>query len=87
MADETPDDPNGSASYGLICPFLGRDPRFAYGVEFGLLFARMNTETHIADYFCSANQEQITLLCNRLGWRIVKMEPWGDDWHLIEMEK
>jgi hypothetical protein len=69
MPDET---------YSLIIPFLDDDPKFAHGVEFGLLYGRMRygEEDKIEDYFTTANQEQITLLANRLGWRVVAMEPW-----------
>ncbi len=66
--------------YSLVCPFLTDDPVFARGVEIGMLFSRMQRRRKIRDYFLLANQEQITLLANRLGWRIQRMEPWGDDW-------
>ena len=50
-------------AYGLVCPFLNDDPVYAYGVELGLLYARMNdSDGVIEDYFCRANQDQILLL-------------------------
>jgi hypothetical protein len=75
------------ATYNLVCPFLTDDPMFAYGVEFGMLFARMKRERRIKDYFCRANQEQILLLANRLGWKIKKIEPWDKFWFRLVMEK
>ena len=58
------------ATHSLICPFLTDDPVFAYGVEFGLLYARMRDSVGVIDdYFCRANQDQILLLANRLRTR------------------
>jgi hypothetical protein len=75
-------------TYGLVCPFLTDDPTFAYGVEFGLLFARMRgEEEYIADYFCLDNQDRILLLASRLGWTIRSMKLWDEGWFWCEMEK
>lgn len=76
------------ATYGLVCPFLTDDPAFAYGVEFGLLYSRMQGRAKkIKDYFCRANQERILLLANRLGWSVKKIKPWGKDWFWCVMEQ
>jgi hypothetical protein len=73
---------------GLVCPFLTDDPMFAFGVEFGLLYAKMQSEVvEIKDYFCLENQEQIFLLANRLGWRIQEIRPWGTDWFWCVLER
>lgn len=62
-------------SYELMCPFLDQDPRYAFGVEFGLLWNRLKgDETVIEDWFTTDNQEQITLAANRTGWTIVEMQ-------------
>ncbi len=75
-------------TYGLVCPFLTDDPMFAYGVEFGLLYARMNGgEDHIEEYFCRQNQERILLLANRLGWSVRAIQSSGRDWFWCEMER
>jgi hypothetical protein len=75
-------------SHQLVCPFMTDDPMFAYGVEFGLLHARMRgDEEAIGDYFCRANQERILLLANRLGWKVVEVEPTDKDWFWCEMER
>lgn len=86
------EDGEGGDNYGLICPFLDDDPKFARGVKFGMLYARMRNgeECTIKGYFTTDNQEQITLLCNRTGWRIVEMKPWDDHpddwtWHHLEL--
>jgi len=74
--------------YALICPFLTDDPMFAYGVEFGLLYTQMQNGTgDIKDYFCRKNQDRILLLASRLGWRVLRMKPWDEDWFFCEMEK
>ena len=73
--------------YSLVCPFLIDDPLCAYGVEFGLLFARMKSQKVIKDYFCLGNQERILLLANRLGWQVKKLKPFGKDWFWIAMKK
>lgn len=75
------------ASYGLVCPFLTDEPEFALGVEFGFLFMRMKRAKRIKDYFCLANQEQILLLANRLGWKVKKIKPWGKDWFWCVLER
>jgi hypothetical protein len=74
-------------TYSLVCPFLTDDPTFAYGVEFGLLYARMQTAKRIKDYFCRENQERILLLANRLGWAVKKIKPWGKDWFWCVLER
>ena len=75
------------ADYKLVCPFLTDDPMFAHGVEFGLLYARMQSAAEIRDYFCRANQERILLLANRLGWSVRKIEPWDEDWFWCVMKR
>lgn len=75
-------------SYGLICPFLTENPVYAFGVEFGMLYARMHTdESVIEDYFCRENQDQILLLASRLRWRVASMKTWGRDWVRLRLEK
>jgi len=61
--------------YSLICPFLTDNPQFAHGVEFGLLYARMQSqEERISDYFHKENQDQILLLASRQGWYVREMK-------------
>lgn len=80
MADRT--------SYTLVCPFMTDDPVFAFGVEFGLLHARMQSGTRkIKDYFCRANQERILLLANRLGWSVRRLKRWDEHWFWCVMVK
>jgi len=74
------------ADYSLVCPFLNPDPLFAFGVEFGLLYAEMRKGEPIAGYFCRKNQEQILLAANRLGWSVTECRPHDKDWFWIEME-
>jgi hypothetical protein len=75
-------------NHTLVCPFLNDDPTFAYGVEVGLLFSRMQTRARrIRDYFCRRNQDQILLLAARLGWTVKRMKPWGNDWFWCDMTK
>lgn len=89
-------DVNGEdARNNLVVPFLDARAEFAYGVEFGMLYARMQwmEETEISGYFTIANQEQITLTANRLGWAIESMEEWRHDpqrpadWFFLRMAK
>lgn len=76
------------AAYDLICPFLTDHPMFAHGVEFGLLYARMQSgAAEINDYFCRENQDRILLLANRLGWKVRRIKPWDKDWFWCRMEK
>lgn len=77
----------------LVVPFLNDVPLFAYGVEIGLLYAQMRDRESIIDeitgYFCTENQEQITLMANRLNWQIEQMEQWdeGPEWTRIHMRR
>jgi hypothetical protein len=43
-----------------------------------MLYTRMRDgcESRIADFFMMTNQEQITLLANRLGWTLLEMKQW-----------
>jgi hypothetical protein len=74
------------SEHRLLCPFLKESSEFTHGVEFGMLFARMQRETKIADFFLRSNQDQILLAASRLGWSIVKMRSSGD-WTWISMKK
>lgn len=72
----------------LVCPFLNSDPTFAFGVEFGLLYARMQaSDDSIGQYFTIQNQDQILLAASRLGWSVEEMRPWGKDWFWCRLEK
>jgi hypothetical protein len=75
-------------TYSLVCPFLTDDPMFAFGVEFGLLFARMQSGvTRIDDYFCRENQDRVLLLASRLGWTVQKVKPHDRFWFRCVMTK
>lgn len=75
-------------TYDLVCPFLTDDPMFSYGVEFGMLYVRMREESDlISDFFSRENQDRILLLASRLGWVVLQMKPWGEDWFWCELEK
>jgi hypothetical protein len=74
--------------HNLIVPFLTDNPEFARGVEFGMLYARMRQEqTAIADYFLLANQEQILLAANRLGWEVLTLKPNCPGWFWCVMQR
>jgi hypothetical protein len=72
----------------LVCPFLNADPVYAFGVEFGMLYARMrSSDEPIGDYFTIQNQDQILLAASRLGWSVEEIRKWGDGWFWCRMEK
>lgn len=76
--------------YNLVLPFLTNNPAFAHGVEIGRLYEEMKNVDSISGYYHIANQEQITLMANRLGWWIVSMVPWDTDpetWFRLTMHK
>lgn len=82
------------AEWGLVCPFLDENPRYAAGVEVGMLFRDMRRKRRIQGHYQRANQEQILLMANRLKWKVValerdedKGEPWEKDWFWIEMKR
>ncbi len=91
MSDEPNDD--DKERYGLVCPFLDTDPRFAYGVAFGQLIERLREIDEFSGYELIAIQEQITLYANRTGWTIDEMEPWEPEldeepqWFLLKMHR
>ncbi len=76
----------------LLCPFLDDHPKYAFGVEFGMLWERMRNPdvSEIRDYYTTENQEQITLAANRNGWRIVEMSDVPESksrWIWIHLER
>jgi hypothetical protein len=78
------------ATYNLTMPFLDGDSRFAAGVEFGMLHARLRDPDvdEIADYFTLVNQDQILLAASRLGWRVEEMREWDgapDQWFWVRL--
>lgn len=81
-------------NHTLVCPFLTDDPQFAHGVEIGILYTDMKCKRRIHGLYHRANQEQIILMTNRLGWTILELEreqdrkeEWTKDWFWISMEK
>lgn len=74
-------------NHSLVCPFLNENPDYACGVEFGMLFVRMKTETRIDDCFTVRNQDQILLLASRSGWSVLQMRKIDKFWFQIVMEK
>lgn len=89
MSDDHEDGPHEDAEYGLLVPFLDTSDSFAHGVEFGMIFEQLKVCREAGEpfrqYVTIANQEQLTLAANRLGWHIETMRPWGDQWFWIEM--
>jgi hypothetical protein len=76
------------SAYGLLCPFLNDSPDYAHGVELGLLWARLRGEEEvIEDYVTLANQEQVTLAANRLGWRVALMRRGPKGWFWVRLER
>ena len=72
----------------LVCPFLTDDRVYAFGVEFGMLYARMRDSTEpVAEYFTRANQDQILLAAGRLGWSVCEIKPWDKFWFWCRLEK
>ena len=76
------------AEWGLVVPFLTDNVQFAYGVEFGMLYAEMRSGTDVVQgYHSRAIQEQVTLTANRLGWRVAEMRNHDRDNFWIRLEK
>ncbi len=80
------------AEFVLEMPFLNHDPNFAFGVEFGMFFAKLLAAEEagvreIEDYFMTENQDQILLAASRRGWRVARMEPWREQWFSLRLEK
>lgn len=69
-------------TYTLVVPFLADGEEFARGVEVGMLYTRMKCghEDEIKDCFLRENQEQILLLANRLGWRVLTIRTYDESW-------
>jgi hypothetical protein len=76
------------AAHSLVVPFLTDDPAFAFGVEFGLLYARLSEgDEEVADFFCRENQDRILLMAGRLGWHVEEMRPHDRDWFWCRLVK
>lgn len=73
----------------LECPFLDSNPKFALGVEFGMLYVTMlfSSEPRISGCFHRDNQEQILLAANRLGWSVKRIKPLDETWFKCWMER
>jgi hypothetical protein len=82
------------AEYSCVVPFLDNDPKFAYGVEIGMLYAEMRDAEPgavIDGLRLRANQEQILLMANRLGWEVLELGGCvgkaNRDWFSVKMRK
>lgn len=65
--------------WGLVCPFLDQDSKFAYGVEFGMLYESMRRgDKAIKGYYRTENEEQIRLAAHRKGYDVVELKSWND---------
>lgn len=74
------------SDWNLVCPFLDASPKYALGVELGMLYEQLQESNHHRGFYMVDNQEQILLLANRLGWSVDIFEP-GDEWFFVEMSK
>jgi hypothetical protein len=75
-------------NWSLITPFLTDDPVFAAGVEFDLLFRRLRDgEKLVKEYIQRKNQDRVLVMAGRLGYEIVRQNPWDKNWLYIEMRK
>jgi hypothetical protein len=73
----------------LVCPFLDESNEYASGVEFGILYANMQDPWNdmIEDFFTRANQDQILLAANRLGWHVAEIKEENKDWFWCRLER
>jgi hypothetical protein len=62
---------------------------FSYGVEFGLLHARLQEgeAAEVEDFFCRENQDRILLLASRLGWHVAELRAHDRHWFWCRLEK
>lgn len=81
MADEPEGD---NTKWGCVVPFLDPDPKYAHGVEFGMLHMELKERDEVSGYYCRANQDQILLLLSRLGWTVGKIESHDEHWFWLE---
>ena len=85
MSDQLP--PDDSHGWGLVMPFLTDSKDFAYGVEFGMLWMEMKTETTVEGYYCLANQDVILLAASRLKWTVDEVRPHDECWFFLRMHR
>jgi hypothetical protein len=77
----------------LVCPFLDQDQKFAYGVEFGMLYESMRRgDKVIKGYYRTENEEQIRLAAHRKGYDVTELKPWDEGpkdngWVWIKLRK
>jgi hypothetical protein len=75
-------------SYSLVCPFLTDDPMFAAGVEFGMLYSRLQNEDEtVVGMFLRENQDRIFLLASRLGWTVKGIKKVDRCWFVCTLVK
>ncbi len=66
-----------NSEWGLVCPFLDQDSKYAYGVEFGMLYESMRRgDKVIKGYYRTENEEQVRLAAHRKGYDVVELKPW-----------
>lgn len=70
----TKDNSSEEENNQVFCPFLKKHPMYELGTEFGILICRMMMSNEVEDDFRRANQEQILLLANRMGWSVTKLD-------------
>ena len=74
----TPDPDDHNAEYCLVAPFLDQDPKYAYGVEFGMWYQACRLKPEHAQMVRTENESQMTLTAARLGWEVAECKPWED---------
>lgn len=85
----TDDEPAGDEPAGntLMVPFLNLDPVYAFGVEFGQLYAEMRAPDPepIERCLTRTNQDQVLLAASRLGWTVDEIKKQDRHWFWIRM--
>ncbi len=75
-------------AFSLVTPFLTDDPMFAAGVEFGMLYCELRSGKEVVHgYYQRENQDRILLAASRLGYRVVKMRTFDEDWFLLRLRR
>lgn len=81
--------PRDPDSFELVTPFMEDHPKFALGVEFGMVYAKLNNPRRMRyqGMLHRANEERLCLMANRMGYQVVKRKKINRNWFYLAVRR
>lgn len=74
--------------WNLVTPFLDESPSFALGVQFGMLYARLQKKPRVIKEMVSRKlEDQILLTAGHLGYEVTKRKRIDRCWMSITLKR